>query len=40
LQVFKTTGTLENRGKIDKRREDMISTLGLAKKDPMKMMES
>jgi len=40
MQVFKTIGTLKNRGKIDKRGEGMISTLGLANKDPMRMMES
>ena len=40
MQVFKTIGTLKNRGKIGKRGEDMISTLGLANKDPIKMMES
>ena len=38
MQVFKTTGTLKNRGKIDKRGEEMILTLTLANKDPMKMM--
>jgi hypothetical protein len=40
LQVFRTTGTLKNRGKIDRRREEVILKLGLANKDPMKMMES
>ena len=40
MQVFKTIGTLENSRKIDKRGEGMISTLGLANKDPIKMMES
>jgi hypothetical protein len=40
LQVFRTTRTLKNRRKIDKRREEMILILGLAKDDPMKMMES
>jgi hypothetical protein len=40
LQVFRTTGTLKNRGKMDTRREEMILILGLAKNDPMKKMES
>jgi len=40
LQVFRITGTLKNREKIDKGGEDMILTLGLANYDPMKMMES
>jgi hypothetical protein len=30
LQIFRTTGTLKNKKKIDKRREEMILTLGLA----------
>jgi hypothetical protein len=38
LQVFRTTGALKNRKKIDKRREEMILILGLAKNDPIKMM--
>jgi hypothetical protein len=40
LQVFRTAGTLKNRGKIDMRREEVILILGLANNDPMKMMES
>jgi hypothetical protein len=40
MQVFRTPRTLKNRGKIDKRGEDMILALGLTNKDPMKMMES
>ena len=39
LQVFRTTGTLKNKEKIDKRREEMILILGLANYGPMKMME-
>jgi hypothetical protein len=39
LQVFRTTGILKNRGKIDTKREEMILILGLAKNDPIKMME-
>jgi len=38
LQVLRTTGTLKNRKKIDKRREEMILILGLANNDPIKMM--
>jgi hypothetical protein len=38
--MVEVTRTLKNRGKIDKRREEIILTLGLANKDPMKMMES
>jgi hypothetical protein len=30
LQIFRTTGILKNKKKIDKRREEMILTLGLA----------
>jgi hypothetical protein len=30
---------LENRGKIDRRGEDVILIVGLANKDPMKIME-
>ena len=40
MQALGTTGSLENRGKIDKGGEEMISTLGLANDDPMEMMES
>jgi hypothetical protein len=40
LQVFRTTGTLKNRGKIDKGGEEMILILGLANNDPIKIMES
>jgi len=40
LQVFGTTGTLKNRRKIDRGGDNMISILGLANYDPMKMMES
>ena len=39
LQIFKHTGTLNNRGKINKMREKMIFVLGLANKDPMNVME-
>jgi hypothetical protein len=40
LQVFRTTGTLKNKKKKDKRREEMVLILGLAKNDLVKMMES
>jgi hypothetical protein len=40
LQVFGTTGTLKNREKIDRGRDNMILILGLANYDIMKMMES
>ena len=40
MQVFKITGTLKNKEKIDKGGEEMILMLGLANYDPMKMMES
>ena len=40
LQVFRITGTLKNRYKIDRGEDNMILTLGLANYDPMKMMES
>jgi hypothetical protein len=34
------TGTLNNRGKIEKRGGKIILNLGLANYDPIKMMES
>jgi hypothetical protein len=40
MQVFRTIRILKNRGKIDKRGEDMILIVGLANEDPMKMMKS
>jgi hypothetical protein len=40
LQVFRTTGTLKNRKKIDRGRKNMILILGVANNDPIKMMES
>jgi hypothetical protein len=40
LQVFRITGTLKNRKEIDKGGGGMISTLGQANYDPIKMMES